>query len=233
MKLILRAALGGLLGIFVGENPIALGLLSSSIFLPMLVWYIFLFLTFDWLIVRFKLSDRSFTVLNAILAILIGGILDKEFFTPRPEMGFLGLDIFSMLLNTFWWGASFTLLFHFINILIPRGKIILGGWAVVIFFFSTLLLMGPALPVILISVNPTGFILLLILSGILFIKLVKMIKISKQDARPVIQKSLKLSLILLIFIVLSIIFGPQGYIILSGIVVLIVLLLMLRYRISI
>lgn len=90
MKLISRAVLGGVLGVFIGENPIALGLLGSLTFFPMLVWYIFLFLTFDWMILKFKLSDRSFLLLAAIFAILIGGILDKEFFTSSPQMGIFG-----------------------------------------------------------------------------------------------------------------------------------------------
>lgn len=232
MKLILRAILGGILGILVGENPIALGLLGSPNFLPMLIWYIFLFLTFDWLIFKFKLSDRSFLLLAAIFAILIGGILDREFFTPTPQMGIFGLDPLSTLLNTFWWGASYIILFHLINAVLPREKV-LGSLAGIIFLVLTLVLMVPGLPAILATVNPVGVILLLIAASGFFIWFNRIRLSTKPDTQPVIQRSLKLSLIPFLFILLATIFSPVGYILLSAVVVIVVLLLMSRWRITI
>lgn len=232
MGLILRAVLGGVLGIFVGENPIALGLLRSPSFFPMLVWYIFLFLTFDWLIFKFKLSDRSFLLLAAVFAILIGGILDREFFTPAPQMGIVGLDPFSALLNTFWWGTSYILLFHLINVVFPREKVV-GPLAGIIFLALTLLLMGPNLLAILATVNPVGVILLLMAAFVLFVWFNRARKSTTLDTRPVIQRSLKLSLIPFLFIFLATIFGPVGYILLSAVVVIITLFIMSRRRITI
>lgn len=233
MQILLRLLLGGVLGILVGENPIALGLLDSPVFLPMVVWYIFLFLTFDWLIFKFKLSDRSFLLLAAILGILIGGILDKEFFAPTPQMGLLGLDPFSPLLLAFWWGVSYILIFHVINILIPRKQIFLGSCGSLIFIILTVLLLGVRLPEVLVTVNPLGVILLLIAALALFVWFNRARQSTTLDTRPVIQKSLKLSMIPFIFVILSTIFGPEGYILLSAIVVVIVLLVISRYQISI
>lgn len=233
MKNILRPILGGVLGIFIGENPIATGLIGTSLFLPMLVFYIFLFLTLDWLIVRFKLSDRSFIILNAILAILIGGILDREFFTPSPEMGIFGLEPLTVILVTLWWGASFILIFHLVNAIIPREKVIFGAFGGGIFLFLTAVMLGPALPVILTTVNPLGLLLLLVAITGLFAWFLRLIKSPSSDNRPVLQKNWLIAAISLVFVVLATIFGLQGYIILSGTVVLIVLLLMTRYRISI
>lgn len=233
MRLILRAVLGGMMGIFVGENPIATGLLAGPLFLPMLVWYIFLFLTFDWLIFRFKLSDRSFVLLAAVFAILIGGILDKEFFTPTPQMGIFGLDPLSTLLNTLWWGVSYILIFHLINCFLPRKEVLLGKVAGAVFLALTLFLMGPGLPATLASVNPVGLTLLSTLALGFFIRFNRIRLSTNPDMRPVIQRSFKLAAIPLLFIFLSTIFSPVGYILLSAGIVIIILLLMFSHKIAI
>lgn len=233
MNLILRTVLGGIAGIFVGENPIAQGILGSPSFLPMLVWYIFLFLTFDWLIFKFKLSDRSFLLLAAVFAILIAGILDKEFFTTNPQMGIFGLDPLSLLLNTFWWGVSYILIFHLINCFLPRTGVLLGKVAGAVFLALTLFLMGPGLPAIIASVNPVGLILLLILALGLFIRFNRMRLSTNPDVRPVIQRSFKLAVVPLLFVFLSTIFNPVGYILLSTSIVIIILLLMFSHKIAI
>lgn len=217
----------------IGENPIALGLFTSPIALFMIIWYSFLFITFDYLIDKLKLSDKNFFLLAAVLGIIVGGILDKEFFTTSSQFSFFGLEPLTTILVTLWWGASFVLLFHLVNIIIPREKVILGVWGAAIFTFLTIVSMGLALPKILSTVNPIGVLLLLLAVTVLALVLIKSVTSPRQDRRPVLQKSLKLSAVLAAFIIFSGIFGVGGYIILSLVLTAIVLAVMSRYQISI
>ena len=77
VKIILRGILGGVLGILMGEDAFHEGLIGSSLFLPMIFWYAFLFLALDWAVVKYKLRDLQLFLLSSILGILIGGILDN------------------------------------------------------------------------------------------------------------------------------------------------------------
>lgn len=218
-RFLLRTLLGGVLGFLVGENAIATGVIATPFFIPVLVWYTFLFLSFDYLIVKYNLSDRAFFVLASIFGIIIGGILDKEF-----------SSLSSFVLNTFWWGASFVLVFNFVQSFIPRGKTIIGVWGFVIFLILTLLSFGSSLGSNLERVNRLGMILLLMAVAVLFFIFRKFLRSQKNDARPIIQKKPKVLAILGIFVVLSTVFGAEGYILLSAAVSVLTLFLLSRFK---